>query len=132
MVADGRGGVMLGRTLPGVPGPSGWHVAIPVALAAFVAEQIHNTVVTTTTTATCGTKSGISSTLTFTATAGTLTVTTPTNDGPPMTVTAGTPWTVSGIGVFTAVDKEAQSGRPVPARDSWGLGPSVLNLTAAR
>lgn len=86
----------------------------PVALAAFVAEHIHDTVVTTTTTATCGTKSGISSNLTFTATAGTLTVTTPTNDGPPMTVTAGTPVTVSGIGVFTAVDQGGTVGETGP------------------
>jgi hypothetical protein len=82
----------------------------PAALATFVAEHIHDTVVTTRTTATCGTASGISSTLTFTASAGTLTVTTPTNDGPPRTVTAGTPVTVSGIGVFTAVDQGGTVG----------------------
>jgi hypothetical protein len=82
----------------------------PAALATFVAENIHDTVVTTRVTATCGTTSGISSTLTFTASAGTLTVTTPANDGPPQTVTAGTPVTVSGIGAFTAVDQGGTVG----------------------
>ncbi len=71
----------------------------PVALAASVAAHIHDTVVTTQTTAVCGTSSGITSTLTFTASSGTLTVTTPSSV---QTAVAGAPVTVSGVGTFTA------------------------------
>ncbi len=78
----------------------------PSALATEVADHIHDTVTTTRTTAVCGTTSGISSTLTFTAGAGTLSVTTP--SGPtPVTAPGGTPVTVSGIGTFVAT---AQGG----------------------
>ena len=77
----------------------------PAGLATVVAENIHDTIVTTTMTSTCGTKSGVVSTLTFTGTAGTLTVTAPTAGAPPETVVAGTPVAVSGIGTFTAIDR---------------------------
>ena len=73
----------------------------PPALAASVAAHIHDTIVTTQTTAVCGTSSGIASTLTFTANSGTLTVTSPSTT---QTAAAGTPVTVSGIGTFTARD----------------------------
>ncbi len=73
-------------------------------LAAVVAENIHDTVVTTEMTSICGTKSGIVSTLIFTGTTGTLTVTGPAVGAPPQTVAEGTPVTVSGIGTFTAID----------------------------
>jgi hypothetical protein len=73
----------------------------PSALAATVAAHIHDTVVTTQTTAVCGTASGKVSTLTFTADSGTLTVTTPSTT---QTAAAGTPVTVSGVGTFTARD----------------------------
>jgi hypothetical protein len=49
----------------------------PVELAASVAAHIHDTIVTTQTTASCGVTSHASSTLTFTASLGTLTVTSP-------------------------------------------------------
>jgi hypothetical protein len=77
----------------------------PVELASLVAEHIHDTVVTNQTNASCGTASGISSTLTFLGTAGTLTVTAPAPGSAPQTVGAGAPVTVSGIGLFTAVDQ---------------------------
>jgi hypothetical protein len=80
-----------------------WHC--PAGLATVVAENIHDTIVTTTMTSTCGTKSGVVSTLTFTGTAGTLTVTAPTDGASPETVVAGTPVAVSGIGTFTAIDR---------------------------
>ena len=73
----------------------------PVALAASVDAHIHDTVVTTQTTAVCGMSSGIASTLTFTASSGTLTVTTPSSG---QTAPAGVPVTVSGVGTFTARD----------------------------
>lgn len=76
----------------------------PASLADYVAAHIHDTLVTTTTTAVCGRASNISSTLTFVASAGTLAVTGPGNAPPPQTAPAGTPLTVSGIGTFTAVD----------------------------
>lgn len=76
----------------------------PAGLAEIVAENIHDTVVTTQMTSTCGTKSGVVSTLTFTGTAGTLTVTAPAAGAAPETVVAGTPVTVSGMGTFTAID----------------------------
>jgi len=71
----------------------------PAALAASVAAHIHDTVVTTQTTAVCGASTGIASTLTFTADSGTLTVTTPSSV---QTAAAGAPVTVSGVGTFTA------------------------------
>ena len=74
----------------------------PVALAASVAAHIHDTVVTTTTTAVCGLSSGTSSTLTFTASSGTLTVISPSTS---QTAAAGIPVTVSGVGTFTAMDQ---------------------------
>jgi len=77
----------------------------PAALAMVVVENIHDTVVTTEMTSTCGTKSGVVSTLTFTGTAGSLTVTAPAVGAPPETVVAGAPVTVSGIGTFTAIDR---------------------------
>jgi hypothetical protein len=73
----------------------------PAVLAASVAGHIHDTLVTTQTTAVCGSSTGITSTLTFTAGTGTLTVTTPSIT---QTVTAGVPVTVSGVGTFTASD----------------------------
>jgi len=73
----------------------------PATLAAWVAAHIHDTVVTTQTTAVCGTASGIASTLTVTAESGTLTVTTPSTT---QTAVAGVPITVSGIGTFIARD----------------------------
>jgi hypothetical protein len=73
----------------------------PASLAASVAAHIHDTVVTTETTAVCGTTSGIVSTLTFTAGSGTLTVTTPSTTE---AATVGVPVTVSGVGTFTARD----------------------------
>jgi len=76
----------------------------PASLADDVAAHIHDTLVTTTTTAVCGRASNSSSTLTFVASAGTLTVTGPGEDPAPLTAPAGTPLTVSGIGTFTAVD----------------------------
>jgi hypothetical protein len=77
----------------------------PVELANVVAADIHDTVVTNQTNASCGTTSGTSSTLTFQGTAGTLTVTAPAPGSAPQTVGAGVPVTVSGIGMFTAVDQ---------------------------
>ncbi len=74
----------------------------PSTLAATVAAHIHDTVVTTRTTAVCGTTSGIVSTLTFTAGAGTLTVTSPSTS---QTASAGVPVTVTGVGTFTATDE---------------------------
>ena len=76
----------------------------PAGLAASVAAHIHDTMVTTQTTATCGVTSHTSSTLTFTASSGTLTVTSPSAGSVPQTANAGTPVTVSGVGTFTAND----------------------------
>jgi hypothetical protein len=76
----------------------------PAGLANSVAAHIHDTIVTTQTTATCGVTTHASSTLTFTASAGTLTVTSPSGDSAPQTVDAGTPVTVSGMGTFVAED----------------------------
>ena len=76
----------------------------PAGLAASVAAHIHDTIVTTQTTATCGITSHASSTLTFTASLGTLTVISPSGSSIPQTANAGTPITVSGIGTFTADD----------------------------
>ncbi len=77
----------------------------PVALASYVAGHIHDQVVTTETKAVCGTTSGVSSTLTFAANAGSLTVTDSVGGSVPQTATAGASVTVSGIGTFTAVDQ---------------------------
>jgi hypothetical protein len=79
----------------------------PVALASSVADHIHDTVVTTQTTAVCGTTTGVPSTLTFTASAGTLTVTTASTS---QTAGAGVPVTVSGVGTFTARDLGGTAG----------------------
>jgi hypothetical protein len=76
----------------------------PAALAATVAAHIHDTIVTTQSTAVCGTSSGASSTLTFTAGSGTLTVTSPSGGSTPQTAGAGIPVTVSGVGTFNARD----------------------------
>jgi hypothetical protein len=76
----------------------------PASLADDVAAHIHDTLVTTTTTAVCGRTSNIPSTLTFVASAGTLTVTGPRSGSTPRSASAGTPLTVSGIGTFTAAD----------------------------
>jgi 3D (Asp-Asp-Asp) domain-containing protein len=76
----------------------------PPALAASVAAQIHETVSVTQMTATCGTATGASSTLTFTGSGGTLKVTDPSVGSTPQVAAAGVPVTVSGVGVFTAVD----------------------------
>jgi hypothetical protein len=76
----------------------------PAGLADSVAAHIHDTIVTTQTVATCGATSGVSSTLTFTASLGTLTVTSPSGGSMPQTANSETPITVSGIGTFTADD----------------------------
>lgn len=76
----------------------------PSTLASSVALHIHDTVVTTRTTAVCGTTSGSSSTLTFTADLGALTVTSPSGGSVAQTASAGVPLTVSGVGTFTAID----------------------------
>jgi len=76
----------------------------PVALATVVSENIHDAVSTTEIAQSCGTTSGIISTLIFTGTAGTLTVTAPALGAVPETVAAGTPVAVSGIGTFSAID----------------------------
>jgi hypothetical protein len=76
----------------------------PVGLAASVAAHIHDTMVTTQTTATCGVTSNTNSILTFSAGLGTLTVTSPSGGSIPQTANAGTSVTVSGIGTFTAED----------------------------
>jgi hypothetical protein len=81
----------------------------PEVLAASVATHIHDTVVTTRTTAVCGTSSGIPSTLTFTASSGSLTVTSPAGTE---TASAGVPVTVSGVGTFVAAD---EGGTPTVA-----------------
>jgi hypothetical protein len=75
----------------------------PTSLADYVAAHIHDTVTTMTTTAVCGAASGISSTLSFQAGAGTLTVTGP-SGSPAQVVGAGGTLTSSGVGTFTAVD----------------------------
>jgi hypothetical protein len=76
----------------------------PATLAAFVADHIHDPVLTTQTTAVCGTTSGIASTLSFAAGTGSLAVTQPSTGSLPLTSSAGGSVTVSGIGTFTAVD----------------------------
>jgi hypothetical protein len=76
----------------------------PAALAASVAAHIHDVVLTTQTTAICGTSSGMSSSLTFTASAGTLTVTSPPGGAVPQVAAGATPVTVTGVGTFTATD----------------------------
>ena len=76
----------------------------PAGLAASVAAHIHDTIVTTQTTATCGATSGASSTLTFTASLDIPTVISPSGGSVPQTANAGTPVTVSGVGTFTAND----------------------------
>ena len=76
----------------------------PAGLAASVAAHVHDTIITTQTTATCGVTSHASSTLTFSASLGTLAVTSPSGGPIPQTASAGTPVTVSGIGTFTAED----------------------------
>jgi hypothetical protein len=77
----------------------------PAALATFVADHIHDTITVTTMTAVCGAVTGIGSTLTFTASAGTLAVTTPSHGSAPLGAAANTPVTVTGVGTFTAVDQ---------------------------
>jgi hypothetical protein len=74
----------------------------PAALAATVADEIHQTVTTTQTTSVCGATSGVSSTVTFTASSGTMTVTA--TGVASQTVGAGVAVTVSGIGTFVATD----------------------------
>ena len=76
----------------------------PAGLAASVAAHIRDTIVTTQTTATCGVTSGASSTLTFTANVGALSVTSPSGGSIPQIANAGSPITVSGVGTFTAED----------------------------
>ena len=75
----------------------------PAPLATSVGAHIHDAIVSTETTAICGTTSGASSTLTFTASAGTLTVTSP-GGSTLQSAVAGTPLTVTGVGRFTAND----------------------------
>jgi hypothetical protein len=78
----------------------------PDALARYVAQNIHDTApVNTELTLICGKKSNTSSTLTFTASAGLLTVKGPAIGSASRTVTAGTPVTVSGVGIFTGRDQ---------------------------
>jgi hypothetical protein len=78
----------------------------PNGLSTFVAQNIHDVApVTTQLTSTCGKTSKANSTLTFTASAGVLTVTGPAVGSVSETVMAGTPVTVSGIGTFSGVDQ---------------------------
>jgi hypothetical protein len=89
----------------------------PAVLATVVAENIHNTVAPTTgLTLSCGTTSGLTSTLTFTSRTGPLTVTAPGGGSAPQTVATGTPVTISGIGTFTAQSNGAidQAGTCAP------------------
>jgi hypothetical protein len=76
----------------------------PPALADSVAAHLHDTVVTTRMTATCGVSSGRASTLTFGAGAGTVSVTSSVAGSVPQTASVGGSLTVSGIGTFVAVD----------------------------
>ncbi len=76
----------------------------PASLADTVAAQIHDTIVTTQITATCGVASGRSSTLTFSAGSGTLTVTSSAAGSVPQTAASGTSVVVTGIGTFVARD----------------------------
>jgi hypothetical protein len=76
----------------------------PTALAASVAAHIHDTVVTTRVTATCGVASGISSTLTFGAGTGTLSVTSSAAGSGPQSAPSGGSVVVSGVGTFVAID----------------------------
>jgi len=76
----------------------------PASLATSVAAHIHDTIVTTQITATCGTRSGAISVLTFSAGGGTLTVTSPAGGSPARTAVAGASVTVSGVGTFMARD----------------------------
>ena len=78
----------------------------PAPLAAWVAAHIHDTLTTSRVTAVCGAVTGTSSTLTFSATSGTLAVTSPGGDTASRTAVAGSPATVTvaGVGTFTADD----------------------------
>jgi hypothetical protein len=76
----------------------------PADLATVVATHIHDTVVTTRITATCGVASGTSSTLTFSAGTGTLAVTSSAAGSVPETAPSGGSVVVSGIGTFVATD----------------------------
>ena len=76
----------------------------PATLAAAVATHIHDTVVTNRITATCGVSSGVSSSLTFSAGGGTVTVTSSAVGSVPQTASAGGSVVVSGIGTFVAED----------------------------
>jgi hypothetical protein len=76
----------------------------PATLAASVAAHIHDTVVTTRITATCGVTSGMTSTLTFSAGSGTVSVTSPSAGSTPQTASPGGSLVVSGIGTFVAED----------------------------
>jgi hypothetical protein len=78
--------------------------ACPATLAAAVATHIHDTVVTTRITATCGVASGTSSTLTFSAGAGTVSVTSSVAGSVPQSASNGGSVVVSGIGTFVADD----------------------------
>jgi hypothetical protein len=78
----------------------------PDALARYVAQNIHDTApVITQLTLICGKKSSTTSALTFTASAGVLTVKGPAIGSVSKTVAAGTPVTVSGVGIFTGRDQ---------------------------
>ncbi len=78
----------------------------PDALASFVAQNIHDKApVITQLTLMCGKKSSTVSVLTFTASAGVLTVKGPGTNSVSKTVAAGTPVTVSGVGIFTGRDQ---------------------------
>ena len=76
----------------------------PADLAASVAAHIHDTVVTTRITATCGVTSGMVSTLTFGAGSGTVSVTSTMVGSVPRTASSGGSLVVSGIGTFVAED----------------------------
>ncbi len=76
----------------------------PATLASSVATHIHDTVVTTQITATCGVTSGTSSTLTFAAGSGTLSVTSSAAGSVPQTAPMEGAVVVSGIGTFVARD----------------------------
>ncbi len=76
----------------------------PATLAMSVAARMHDTVVTTQITATCGVTSGASSTLTFAAGSGTLSVTSSAVGSVPQTAPSGASVVVSGIGTFVARD----------------------------
>lgn len=76
----------------------------PDTLAETVAAHIHDTVVTTRITATCGIASGTSSTLTFGAGSGAISVTSTVAGSVPQAASSGGSLQVSGIGTFTAQD----------------------------